>query len=236
MTERHNPASLAQLRAFTDVSELARETMDQLVELLLALEALPDQAGRQMRSIARSARCELQLMHAEVDGVLGTQGTNSAGPSGIALALRTEQDVLQRLPMVTLGELHNPLYRHFAEWQAQQWEVTGEHASVRLLASVLQALERFRSGQGLHSSAIPLAALTDLSSQAGEALDELQGVLNVFELLPDTAGEQMQVLARLASRQTGSRIDQLDCEYHAVVDLAQLAERRIPHAQAVLHA
>ncbi|AOX99921.1 hypothetical protein [Jeongeupia sp. USM3] len=74
MTERHNPLSLTQLRAFTDVSELARETMDQLVGLLLALEALPDEAGRHMRSIARSARCELQLMHAEVDGLLGTVG------------------------------------------------------------------------------------------------------------------------------------------------------------------
>ncbi|GHD62806.1 hypothetical protein [Jeongeupia chitinilytica] len=236
MTERHNPASLAQLRAFTDVSELAKETMDQLVELLLALEALPDEAGRQMRSIARSARCELQLMHAQVDGVLGTQGASTMAPHCTNLALWTEQEVLQRLPVVAISELHNPLYRHFAEWQAQQWGVTGDHASVRLLASVLQALERFRSGQGLHSSAIPLAALTDLSSQAGEALDELQGVLKVFELLPDTAGEQMQVLARLASRQAGSRIDQLDCEYHAVVDLAQLAERRAPQVQAVLHA
>ncbi|MBM3116058.1 hypothetical protein [Jeongeupia naejangsanensis] len=236
MTERHNTASLAQLRAFTDVSELARETMDQLVELLLALEALPDEAGRQMRSIARSARCELQLMHAEVDGVLGTQGTNPVESRCATLALRTEQDVLQRLPVVAISELHNPLYRHFAEWQAQQWGVSGDHPSVQLLASVLQALERFRSGQGLHSSAIPLAALTDLSSQAGEALDELQGVLKVFELLPDDAGEQMQVIARLASRQAGARIDQLDCEYHAVVDLAQLAERRVPQVQAVLHA
>ncbi|MBM3117885.1 hypothetical protein [Jeongeupia naejangsanensis] len=74
MTEPKSTSPLAQLREFANVSELARETMDQLVGLLLALEALPDDAGRHMRSIARSARCELQLMHAEVDGLLGTVG------------------------------------------------------------------------------------------------------------------------------------------------------------------
>ncbi|MBM3117884.1 hypothetical protein [Jeongeupia naejangsanensis] len=53
--------------ALTELTDLTLGTLDEAIGLLHALEAIPDHAGRHMRTLARNARFQLQGLHNDVD-------------------------------------------------------------------------------------------------------------------------------------------------------------------------